>query len=290
MQQLREAAPIRIDKDFEMPSVPLVLMKILQILDDNSSSAQELEKLILHDPSLSARILKLANSAFYCFPNQVKTISHAIVLLGLNLVKSLAIGVNIFDSFTRGMHKEAALINKLWMHSVGVGQMAQAIWAKRSSRKDSEFAFLCGLLHDLGKVVFFKNDPVHYAEIFATEKSDGDLDVRAFEVDYYGIDHAALGSELAKRWGLPPLLAKVLLKHHSVIATDEPLVAAIAMADMVAKQAGIGYDGDNKITTDVEALQTHLNMSPTEYESLAASAGTKRKEVEAFFLLVPSRL
>src|SRR5512136_1789668 len=101
MQPMREVAPIRIDKDFEMPSVPLVLMKILQILDDNTSSAQELEKLILHDPSLSARILKLANSAFYCFPNQVKTISHAIVLLGLNLVKSLAIGVNIFDSFTR---------------------------------------------------------------------------------------------------------------------------------------------------------------------------------------------
>ncbi len=289
MQPLREAAPIRIDKDFEMPSVPLVLMKILQILDDKTSSAQELEKLILHDPSLSARILKLANSAFYCFPNQVKTISHAIVLLGLNLVKSLAIGVNIFDSFTRGMHKEAALINKLWMHSVGVAQLAQVIWARRNNRKESEFAFLCGLLHDLGKVVFFKNDPVHYAEIFATEKGDSDLDIRAFEVDYYGTDHAALGAELAKRWGLPPQLVVVLQKHHTVIASDEPLVAAVALADAVAKQAGIGYGGDNKLTADMEALQAHLKMAPVEYESLIASADTKRKEVEAFFLLVPGK-
>ncbi len=289
MLPIRESAPIRIDKDFEMPSVPLVLMKILQILDDNTSSAQELERLILHDPSLSARILKLANSAFYCFPNQVKTISHAIVLLGLNLVKSLAIGVNIFDSFTRGMHKEAASINKLWMHSVGVGQLAQVIWARRSSRKESEFAFLCGLLHDLGKVVFFKNDPVHYSEIFAADKGEGDLDIRAYEVEDYGTDHAALGAELAKRWGLPPQLARVLQKHHAVFASDEPLVAAVAMADMVAKQAGIGYDGDYTMTADMEALQAHLKMSPMEYESLIASADAKRKEVEAFFLLVPGR-
>jgi putative nucleotidyltransferase with HDIG domain len=286
---MREVAPIRIDKDFEMPSVPLVLMKILQILDDNTSSAQELEKLILHDPSLSARILKLANSAFYCFPNQVKTISHAIVLLGLNLVKSLAIGVNIFDSFTRGMHKEAALINKLWMHSVGVGQLAQVVWGRRSNRKESEFAFLCGLLHDLGKVVFFKNDPVHYAEIFAAEKGEEDMDIRAYEIDYYGLDHAALGAELAKRWGLPPQLGKVLQKHHAVVSSDEPIIAAVALSDIVAKQTAIGYDGDNKVTADVDALQSHLKMSPVEFESLIGSAGAKRKEVEAFFLLAPGR-
>jgi putative nucleotidyltransferase with HDIG domain len=289
MQPMREIAPIRIDKDFEMPSVPLVLMKILQILDDNTSSALELERLILHDPSLSARILKLANSAFYCFPNQVKTISHAIVLLGLNLVKSLAIGVNIFDSFTRGMHKEAALINKLWMHSVGVGQLTQVVWGRRSNRKESEFAFLCGLLHDLGKVVFFKNDPVHYAEIFATEKGEEDTDIRAYEVDYYGMDHAALGAELAKRWGLPPQLVKVLQKHHAVLSSDDALIAAVALSDILAKQTAIGYDGDNKVTSDVDALQAHLKMSAVEYESLIGSAAAKRKEVEAFFLLAPGR-
>jgi NAD(P)H-dependent flavin oxidoreductase YrpB (nitropropane dioxygenase family) len=67
------------------------------------------------------------------------------------------------------------------------------------------------------------------------------------------------------------------------------LVAAVALADAVAKQAGIGYGGDNKLTADMEALQAHLKMAPVEYESLIASAGTKRKEVEAFFLLVPGK-
>jgi HD-like signal output (HDOD) protein len=117
-------APFRIDKNFDMPTVPLVLSRIIQVLDDDHSSAQEMEELILHDPSLSARILKLANSALYSFRSEVKTISHAIPLLGLNLVKSLAIGVSVFESFTKGAKGESAHISNLWMHSFGVGMLS----------------------------------------------------------------------------------------------------------------------------------------------------------------------
>src|SRR5512136_220040 len=106
----REVLPRLINRTFETPSVPLVLTRIIQVLDDESATSHELEQLILHDPSLSARILRLANSAFYSFRDEVKTVSHAIALLGMNLVKSLAIGVNIFESFTRGMKNEAGLI------------------------------------------------------------------------------------------------------------------------------------------------------------------------------------
>jgi HD-like signal output (HDOD) protein len=156
------------DKSLEIPSIPLVLIRIIQTLDDNASSAKELEKLILHDPALSARILRLANSAFYSFRSRVKTISHAIALLGINLVTSLAIGINIFDSFTKGAKSEAALISKLWTHSCGVGVLVREIWMRRSrNEKEGEFAFLCGLLHDLGKVVLFKTYPAHYSSIFA---------------------------------------------------------------------------------------------------------------------------
>ena len=94
--------PFSTNNSFEIPSIPLVLIKIIQTLDEDKSSASELEELILHDPALSARILRLANSAFYSFRTEVKTISHAIALLGMNLVTSLAIGINIFDSFTKG--------------------------------------------------------------------------------------------------------------------------------------------------------------------------------------------
>src|SRR5512136_1851579 len=131
----KATSPFRIDKNFDMPTVPLVLSRTIQVLDDDHSSAQEMEDLILHDPSLSARILKLANSAFYSFRTEVKTLSHAIALLGMGLVKSLAIGVTIFESFTKGMNQEGNQINRLWMHSFGTGLITQDIWSRRARTK-----------------------------------------------------------------------------------------------------------------------------------------------------------
>jgi putative nucleotidyltransferase with HDIG domain len=287
MRVQEDAIPIRIDKSFEMPSLPLVLTKILQVLDDDKASGKEFEELILHDPPLSARILKLANSAFYSFPNEVKTISHAVPLLGLNLVKSLAIGVNIFDTFTKGMKRKAYLVNKLWMHSFAAGLVAQEIWSRRSSKKEGEFGFLCGLLHDIGKVVMFKKDLDYYSVVFEKEKSDSEPDISGYEVERYGygMDHAAIGFQLAKQWSLPPELATVIRKHHDALCDCGPLVAAVAMADILVKQAHIGYDGDCKTPSYFMELQAHLQLPAQEYESLAAFAAGKREGIERFFKL-----
>jgi putative nucleotidyltransferase with HDIG domain len=284
MQATKETAPFRLDRNFEMPSVPIVLTKILRLVDDDQASARQLEELILHDPSLAVRILKLANSAFYSFRSEVKTISRAITLLGLNLVRSLAIGISIFESFTKGFRKEATYISQLWMHSFGVGLMAQEIWAKRSNRADGEFALLCGLLHDLGKIVYFKKDAAGYAAIFAREKSAEDPDITFYEMEAYGVDHATLGALLAKQWSLPPELELVLRHHHDVGVAGIPLVAAVSMADMMVKQAGVGYDGDRKITADLADLQHLLGMEQGEFDKLPALAASKRADVVEFFL------
>jgi HD-like signal output (HDOD) protein len=282
MQSLKEPKLFTIDRNFEMPSVPIVLTKILQLVDDNRASAHRLEELILHDPSLSARILKLANSAFYSFRSEVKTISHAITLLGLNLVKSLTIGVSIFESFTKGLRGEIGCINQLWMHSFAAGLMAQEIWARRTNRNEGEFALLCGLLHDLGKVAFFKKDAIGYTKLFATEKAEEDPDISTLENMHYGVDHAALGFIITKHWGLPPDLGAVVRQHHSVL-TGDPLVAAVSMADQLVRQSGIGYDGDRKTTAELPSLQAVLGMDQTEFDSVCSLAVSKRVDVEQFF-------
>lgn len=285
MQAIKDPTPLHIDQDFEIPSVPIVLSKILQLVDDERASARVLEEMVLHDASLSVRVLKLANSALYSFRNEVKTISHAITLLGLNLVKSLAIGVSIFDSFTKGFRDEIPFVNRLWMHSFGVGLMAQEIWAKRSNRAEGEFALLCGLLHDLGKVIYFKKDVLGYSQLFAMESSGQDPDIRSLEVEYYGVDHAVLGAILAKQWNLPSELAMVVRHHHDANAGGLPLVAAVSMADMLVKLAGIGYDGDHKITADLASLQQLLKMDGNEFGALSAHAVEKRADVNEFFQL-----
>ncbi len=285
MEVAKSPAPLRIDRNFEMPSVPVVLSKILQLVDDDRASARRLEELILHDLALSVRILKLANSAFYSFRSEVKTISHAIALLGLNLVRSLAIGVSIFEAFTKGLRDEAAYVSQLWMHSFAVGLMSQEIWTKRSSRTDGEFALLCGLLHDLGKVIFFKKDGIRYSRLFAMEKGDVGPDICTLELENYDVDHAALGSLLAKQWNLPPELAMVVRRHHDPNAGNVPLVAAISLADMISKQRGIGYDGDRIIAMDLIALRSLLNMDQREFDSLVQLSEGKRADVEDFFKL-----
>ena len=272
------------DKGLEIPSIPLILIKIIQSLDEDTSSAKELEALILHDPSLSARILRLANSAFYSFYTRVKTISHAIALLGMNLVTSLAIGANIFDSFTKGAKSEAALINKLWTHSCCVAVLVKEIWTFRGHKeKEGEFAFLCGLLHDLGKVVLFKTYPKHYGSIFAIEKSEGDGSISSFEENSYGVDHATIGEMLSKLWGFPPELSSVIRKHHDPSELETPMINAVMLADLMAKQLKIGYDGDDGLYEDFENLQEKLKISDTEFKHLMEFAERERENIEGFF-------
>jgi HD-like signal output (HDOD) protein len=278
--------PLQIDRTFEMPSIPVVLTKIIKVLDDDNASAQQLEDLILHDPSLSARILKLANSAFYSFRTEVKTLSHAIALLGMGLVKSLAIGVTIFESFTKGVKQQGNQINKLWMHSFGAGLLAQDIWSRRArTKKEIDFAFLCGLLHDMGKVVLFKKSPYNYGKLFSREKTGADPDFCTMENEQFGVDHAFVGSLLAKQWGFPADLVTIIRRHHSALDAKPVLAGVVSVADTIVKEANIGFDGDNRVSNDFVRLMEQLVIHPAEHEKIRFLAEKKRQEIEKFFEL-----
>lgn len=284
MHASRHPLSFPVQSNFEIPSIPPVLVKIMQTLDEDIGSARELETLILNDPALSARLLRLANSAFYSFHAGVKTISQAIALLGTNLVMSLAIDINIFDPFTRGAKSEADLINKLWTHSRGVGMLVREIWTRRGHKeKEGEFAFLCGVLHDLGKVVLFKTYPGHYSSILAIPKSGTGPAISSYETKNYGMDHAAIGEMLAKQWGFPPELVYVIGRHHDPLALEVPMVNAVMLADLLAKELKIGYDGDDGLFESLAKLQPKLGVSDAEYKHLIEFASGERENIEGFF-------
>jgi len=286
MSVSKPAVPLSINKDFEIPSIPLVLIRIIQTLNEDKSSARKLEELILHDPALVARILRLANSAFYSFRARVKTISHAIALLGINIVTSLAIGINIFDTFTKGAKSEAALINELWTHSCGVAMLVREIWARSNRKeKEGEFAFLCGLMHDIGKVILFKKYPGHYGPIFAAAKTETDSMISFYEIENYGADHAVIGEMLAKQWGFPEELALVIRRHHEGSALKSPLISVVMLADLLAKELKIGYDGDDGLNANpgLSMLRSNLGITDEEYEHLKLFASREREGIDRFF-------
>ena len=280
MVATKHPVPFSLTKNFDIPSIPPVLMRIIQSLEADTGSAEELEELILHDPALSARILRLANSAFYSFHSTVKTISHAVSLLGINIVTSLVIGTTIFDSFTKGASPEAKLIEGLWTHSCAVAVLVRESW-QQYGRKEGEFAFLCGLLHDLGKVVLFKAYPGEYSSVFSTAKTENDPPISSYEEEYYGADHATIGEMLAKQWGFPTELSAIIRRHHDPLAAAMPMVHAIMVSDLVAKELKIGYDGDDGLCET--ELTSKLKQSGTEYERLKEFASREQETIEAFF-------
>ena len=146
--QLRQ----RVEKLGQLPTLPHVVQRIVSMVDRPETSAEDLGRLIEKDQVLSAKVLRLANSPFYGFPARIASVSHAVVVLGLNVVKGLTLGATIFD-----LMKNAGM-DDLWRHSLGVAMMAH-ILAVRAGHKSSEEVFVAGLLHDLGKVVLYSKLP-----------------------------------------------------------------------------------------------------------------------------------
>jgi HD-like signal output (HDOD) protein len=140
-------------------------------------------------------------------------------------------------------------------------------------------------LHDLGKVILFKKSSADYVKIFAVEKKADEPDLCTLETSRFGVNHAYIGSVLAKQWGFPTDLITIIRRHHSAVDVQPALAGAVSMADIIVKRAGIGYDGDNRMPEDFAKLMEQLAMQAEEIEKLQVLAVKKRQEIEKFFEL-----
>jgi len=231
----------RIEKLGQLPTLPQVVQKIVLMIDRPETSAEDLGRLIEKDQVLSAKVLQLANSPFYGCPARIASVSHAVVVLGLNVVKGLALGATVFD-----MMKTAGM-DQLWRHSLGVAMMAH-ILAKQTGYKNAEEVFVAGLLHDLGKVVVYVKLPDTAGRI-AKSVYEGDRYMFEAEQDILGLSHAEVAGWLAAAWHLPTVLKEPIMYHHQPsLATGAPMQTAIVhVADVLVKAMGCGCSGDDLV-------------------------------------------
>ncbi len=193
----------------EISTLPQIMSRIMQIITDEKSCASDLAEEIAKDKSLTAKILKIVNSAYYGFYREIVKIPDAVVVLGFNEIRRLSLAISVFDMFGGTERAEHRL--RLWNHSLACAAMCD-ILAKEWGVQEKG-AFTAGLLHDIGKTVLDQYFPSMFT---AVQEYMEQRSVRAHEAEriLFGFDHADIGFWLSDRWNLPATLSEAIRYHH----------------------------------------------------------------------------
>ncbi|HJW01688.1 MAG TPA: HDOD domain-containing protein [Azospira sp.] len=215
----------------QLPSLPAVVMELLESVDKEDVNADELARKISLDQALAAKALKVANSPFYGMPSKVATIQDATVILGLRNVRSLVTAAAVTGAFPDVANSwfEPRLF---WQHCVGVALCARVLAAEAGLSEDG--AFTAGLLHDLGRLVLVTGFPEQYHQV-SIYQNRHDCFLPAAERDVLGLDHAAVGRALAERWRFAPAIQEAVAFHHAPEETvADSLAGVVHVADILA--------------------------------------------------------
>ncbi|MBN1346252.1 MAG: HDOD domain-containing protein [Phycisphaerae bacterium] len=226
----------------EIATLPEITVRIIETVENPKSTARDLHEIIKNDPALSAKILKVVNSAFYGLPGQIGSIDRAIVLLGLSAVKNIAIAASITRLFKGKQLTKEFTARDLWTHSLAVG-VASRLIHKQIHKQGGDDIFLAGLIHDLGIMTIRQAYPDRLTEIvdrvYETEE-----DYCAVETEILGVDHQAFGAGLGGKWKFPRHLRAVMGYHHCPEQLDEDnlaLVRIIQLADIICCRSKLGF-------------------------------------------------
>ncbi|NLI29672.1 MAG: HDOD domain-containing protein [Nitrospiraceae bacterium] len=231
----------------DIPSLPAVAAKVLQMISSENLSLNDLEKTIENDQAFSSRVLKIANSSFYGRNRTVDSISTALMLIGFKTMSSLVIATAMKDVNRRfGLFEQ-----KLWDHSLAVS-LAASMLARETRLVPADEAHVAGLIHDVGKTVLNNNIPDQYVMIVENVYAGGGSFLEV-EDAMLGYNHCNVGGFIARKWKLPKNLEVVIEFHHhtessrDIDPTLEPLCQLVAVADSMANSLGMGLSGERVI-------------------------------------------
>ena len=226
----------------DLPPMPVVAVKVLELLNDPNVNYEKLGEVISSDPAVSARMLKVANSAFYSMKRQIKTLEHAIAIVGERTLRSLVLAASL-----EGMNKSYGLLEKmLWEDSIGCA-IGCRILARKFASADPEEAFLAGLFRHLGKIVMNFSDQDAYRSLAEMAYSDG-ISTSELEGRFFPYAHAVVGAAVLDKWNFSRSLVMSTLHHEDLmISLDEEqngeallrLTATVNLAGQTCRKLGI---------------------------------------------------
>jgi len=230
-----------------MPSLSTTASKVLEVCNSPRTSANDLNRVISLDPVLTGNVLKLINSAYYSSYNQNSSLARAIIMLGLNTVKNLALSTAVIGAFGKKSSFTTLPMDAFWVHSIGVGVTAKAIATARNvlSTEREEY-FVAGMLHDLGKIPLNTCFSENYGQALQLAELEQNSLLNAEQL-LVGVDHGVAGRLIGEKWHLGPVIIEAIAHHHAPEqAPDEhrDLVATVALANLYANINKIGSAGD----------------------------------------------
>ena len=269
-------------KESDLPTLPVVVDRIITVASDEKTTTEELADVIAFDQGMTNKLLKLSNSIYYAQKTKVETIKRAITVIGFDEIIGIALGMGILSSFTdkSGLSLD---MKALWIHGIGVATVSKEL-AKRTNPGIANKIFIPALLHDMGKVIFsiyFKDE---YREVrqLAMEKKKP---LYFAENEVFKLDHALLSALLMKRWDFPqsimfpcrfhhnPESAPVKFKHQSLI---------INLADYLTQKAGIGHSG-NPVPVTVKNSPKKIGVTTAILQLAIDQLKRKEDEIKEFF-------
>ena len=194
----------------QLPSLPTVVLKVLQSFQQETPDIDQLVAEIGQDQALATRVLRLANSPFYGLQTKVGTLHDAMTVLGFRNVRAAVAGVAVMRCFAHNQYPGFD-VAAFWTHCTAVAIAARAV--AQLSRQPEELAFTAGLVHDIGALALLTGFPVEMAEVLAYAK-EHDCMLREAERDVLGVDHAAVGEALLRHWHFPDAICLAVLGHH----------------------------------------------------------------------------
>jgi len=227
----------------QLATLPEIALEVMRLADDPTATGDDLDRVLSQDPALSARVLKIVNSAYYGVRREVTSIGTAIVVLGFSAVKNIAVAASLARMFRVANATTGFEPRELWHHSVAVATAARLI-ALRQRGIDPSDAFLAGLMHDIGLIVELQACHEPFLATVALAALEPSRGFRVIEEEVIGASHEAFGAALCEAWRFPESLRRVCGHHHQPMLLPDHqrrLTAIVHVADVLAARCALGY-------------------------------------------------
>ena len=275
----------------ELPTLPTIVYELSRVINDPMSSTSDVEKILSNDQSLTTKVLRLANSAYYAIPGGVSNLQRAIAYIGYDVIHQLVLSASIIQALD-AKTSEFFDLNQFWKHSIGVA-MAAEVTAKYLQFPTPADLFTCGLVHDMGKIAFYILDSEKFFDLIRVAE-ENNLSLDEAETEFGYTKHTGLGKELAQKWRLPFLIQASIAHHHHRNFSDRDslssemnyMVDIVYLANLLINALEFGNSGHKKILGVPKDVVERVRLNPAKLKELIGNVRTAIQSADSFLKII----